>query len=172
MFTVTTSGIVRIEIQPLRALYKTHTIVSMNGFVDVRPNVPFKMLMSNYGNKRYIIPKNQTVVHLLPHPSGLIPQTVNLAQVLGLRDHRYCDRDQQEYQGVFTNVNQGDSKGPQYMIVSTPEGTFYHTTESKNDPLSKQDMEHLTDDYRSRLLTVLMKYPILHNGTLGEVVTA
>lgn len=32
-------------------------------------------------------------------------------------------------------------------------------------------MEHTTEDYRNRLLTVLRKYPGLYDGTLGEVVT-
>lgn len=65
-FTVTTSLIGLMEIQPLQALYDKHAIVSMNGIVDVLPNVPFEMLLANYSEKRYLIPKIQTVGYLLP----------------------------------------------------------------------------------------------------------
>lgn len=50
--------------------------------------------------------KNQTVAHMLPHTIGLIPTTVNLADVLGLRYHTYSDRKIQETHGVFTTDNE------------------------------------------------------------------
>lgn len=78
----------------------------MNGIVDVRPNLPIKILLENYGSKRYRITKKQTVAHLLPHQSGVIKTTVNLAKELGLRDHTYSDRNEQETQEVFTTVKE------------------------------------------------------------------
>lgn len=84
----------------------------MNGIVDVRKNVPFKMLLGNYGNKRCRIPKNQTVAHFLPKQSELTTTTVNLVEVLGLRDHSYYDRYREEAQEVFNTVNKEDYKGP------------------------------------------------------------
>lgn len=65
----------------------------MNGIVEVRPNVPFKLLFENYSNKKYELQKNQTVAYLLPQPNGVIPTTINLEEVLVLRNHRYGARD-------------------------------------------------------------------------------
>lgn len=144
-----------MEIQPLQVLYYMHTIVDMNFIVNLRRNVPFKLSLEHYGNNMYIIPKNQTVAHLLLQSSGVIPTTVNLSGVLELSIHTYCDCDQQESLWVFTTANQEYRKGPQDNIESTPEEEFDHTTEFKKDPLSYIYMKHLTDNYFSRLLTVL-----------------
>lgn len=93
--TVTTNIFGLMSIQPLQVLYEKHALVTMNGIVDVIPNVPFKILMTNYYNKRHLVPKNHTVAHLLPQPSGVISTTVNNAEVLGLRDHTNSDRNEQ-----------------------------------------------------------------------------
>lgn len=134
VFTVTMSRIGLMSIQPHQALYEKNTIVSMNCIVEVRPNVPLKTLLANYGNKMYKIPNNQVVAHLLPQPSRVIPTTVNLAEVLVLRDHYYGDRDIQETQEVFSTVYKEDSNGPQYINESTPQEWVDHTNVSKMDP--------------------------------------
>lgn len=81
--------------------------------MDVRTNVKFKMLLENYGNKRYRIKRNQTVVHIMPQLRRVITTTVNLAEVMGLRDNTYRDLYQEETQAVFTTARKEDPEGPQ-----------------------------------------------------------
>lgn len=130
----------------------------MNGIVEVLPNLSFKMLLANYVNKKYRLPNNHTMAHLLPHPSGVIHTTVNHAEVLGLRDKMYGDRNEQETPEVFTSVNEEIPKGPQTITESTQQEFVDHTNDSQKDTLSELDMEHLTNDYLRRLLTVRRKY--------------
>lgn len=126
----------------------------MNGIVDVRTNVPLKILLEKYFTAK-----------------RLITRIVNLTEVLGLRDHTYCDRYNWETQEVLTMFNQEESEIPQIINNWKQEDFGDHTSESTKDPLSELYMEHLTEDYPNRLLKVLRKYPGLYDRNLGEVVT-
>lgn len=53
--TVTKSRIRLMEIKTLQMLYEKHNTVSMNGIVDVQQKVQLKILLANYGKKRYRI---------------------------------------------------------------------------------------------------------------------
>lgn len=93
----------------------------MNGIVEVRPNVPLKFSLANYGNRRYRVPKNKTVAHLLPQPSEIIPTTVNILEVLVLRGHSYGDRDHTGTEEVFTTPDKEDPEGPKSTKMSKKE---------------------------------------------------
>lgn len=65
----------------------------MHGIIDVQPNIPFKLLLSNYRNTSYQIPKNQTVEHVLPKLSGIVPTSVKVSDVLGQETTSSIDAD-------------------------------------------------------------------------------
>lgn len=52
---------------------------------------------------------------------GIIPTTVNLAEILGLRDHAYGDREHDETKEVFTTLYKEDTEDPQITNKSKKE---------------------------------------------------
>lgn len=79
---VSTDRLVLMSIQPNEELYTKHNIVSMKLIVEVRPNVFFKLVVSNDGNRKYHLTKNQTLSHLLPHLGAVVPTPISLLEIL------------------------------------------------------------------------------------------
>lgn len=56
----------------------------MNGIVEVRPNVAFKVVIENYDSGEYRLVKNQTLAHLLLHAVAIVPKSISLIEILGV----------------------------------------------------------------------------------------
>lgn len=57
-------------IKPQEDLYDKNNLVTVRFIVQVVPNVPFKILIRNFGKKVYFLSKIQSVAHLVPQNTG------------------------------------------------------------------------------------------------------
>ena len=83
-FSVTTQRHGTMIVQPSDELYAKHSVVATNGIVHVEPNIPFRILVANFGTTPKRLVKNQVLGELLPHPTLVVPTHVKFAEVLGL----------------------------------------------------------------------------------------
>lgn len=54
----------------------------MNGIVDVRPNMEFKIFIANYRSCSYRLTKKQAVENLLPQTGAVTATNINILEVL------------------------------------------------------------------------------------------
>lgn len=64
MVEVTSNRFGCMEITQLNMLYEKHSVVSMNGIVEIAPNVTFRILISNYGLEHTDCQKGKQLVTL------------------------------------------------------------------------------------------------------------
>jgi len=83
---VTTDAFETVAILPNNELFDNDNVAAMNAHVDVRPNQPFRILLSNYGKNSYRLVKGQAVATVENHNGGVTPTKMNLGEVLGLEE--------------------------------------------------------------------------------------
>lgn len=82
-----------MSIHPNEELHAKHNIVSINGIVEVRPNVAFKLIVANYGGGEYFHAKNQILENFLTYGGSLVPTSISLIEVLGLTEETSLSKD-------------------------------------------------------------------------------
>lgn len=73
-------------VQPSESLYNQRQLAVANGVVSIVPDVPFKVLVANFGKTTQWLVKHQTLGSVLPHPMALVPTRIPISDVLGVQD--------------------------------------------------------------------------------------
>ncbi|CAN8076123.1 unnamed protein product [Agarophyton chilense] len=135
-----------VVIQPNTRMYESCGLLVANGIVQVDPGSPFWILVSNFSDNDYQIPKNQVVATALPHPTVVFPNHISTAEVLGL-----------------THVGDTDKE------LQTPSGDQLQTAKDRESLVDELDLAHVSEHYRAKIRSMLKKYTSMWNGKLGEI---
>ena len=140
-----------VVVQPHEKLYQTGNICATNGVIHIEPKQSFRILLANFGLSPYRLAKNQVVAAALPHPTGIIPSNISMAEVLGL--DAADDLQKPTSKDVrTTGSNPGDE--PEKPEVET---------------VDDLDLSHVEPRLRTRVREMLRKYSSMWNGNLGEI---
>ncbi|CAN8069585.1 unnamed protein product [Agarophyton chilense] len=135
-----------VVIQPNTRMYESRGLLVANGIVQVDLGSPFWIPVSNFTDNDYQIPKNQVVATALPHHKVVVPTHISTAEVLGL-----------------THV--GDTKEE----LQTPSGDQLQTAKDPESLVDELDLAHVSEQYRTKIRSMLKKYTSMWSGKLGEI---
>lgn len=138
-------------LQPLDRLYQQHLVCASNGVVQVEPCKPFKVLVANFSRHQKVLPKNQTIATLLPHPTAVIPSQVHLADVLG--------------------VTESDATELVTAPPIIPRTGQEPRKEYKPFTVDDLNLDHLPKGHQARVRAMLNRYAHMWDGSLGEINT-
>ncbi|CAN8069066.1 unnamed protein product [Agarophyton chilense] len=135
-----------VVIQPNTRMYESRGFLFANGIVQVDPGSPFWILVINFTDNDYQIPKNQVVATALPHPTVVFPTHISTAEVLGL-----------------THVGDTDEE------LQTPSGDQLQSAKDPERLVDELDLAHVSEHYRTKIRSMLKKYTSMWSGNLGEI---
>lgn len=84
--TVTKNRLEVMEINPQDELYDNHRLNSMNCIVQVKPKIPFKILIEIYSNSSYFTSKKRNVSHLVPLKDVKIPANIVPSDIIFMNE--------------------------------------------------------------------------------------
>ena len=73
-----------LALNTLESMFAKHRLATMNAIVDVEPEVPFDVIVANYGDYPITLLKGQVVANLDEFPDGIYDSNIALNDVLGL----------------------------------------------------------------------------------------
>lgn len=82
--TVVTMRRGTIIIEHRSSLATTHLVSATNGVATVKPDIPFCLLVANFGDRTVRIHKGQIIAHAMTHPPYTVQTEACLANVLGI----------------------------------------------------------------------------------------
>eukprot|EP00171_Calliarthron_tuberculosum_P000842 IDg842t1 len=82
--TVVTKRRGTIIIEPRSSLATTHFVSATNGVETVKKDIPFRLLVANFGDRTVRLHKGQIIAHAMPHPLYTVQNEACLADVLSI----------------------------------------------------------------------------------------
>lgn len=73
-----------MAMQPPEERFQKKRIVSINGIVEVLPDVPFKIMIECYGQNKYRINKNQIFILLIKQRSELTISQIPISEIINM----------------------------------------------------------------------------------------
>lgn len=143
-------------IQPSQELFNKHHVTAMNGIVNVTPNVPFRILVANYGFESFELRAKQPIGTLIHHNEGVFPTQIQLHEVLGLMPEQIYRDDTDE---LFLAQDFESAKAQK------------HPSKEEIEPIKHLNDNHLSKKNQQRLRALLKKYKSLYDDTFPGINT-
>ena len=145
--TTDASGLVFLEPKP--TLFARHGIRIANGVLEVRANVPFHVLLSNFTKRDKRLPKNTVIAYAQRSSVTIIAPPPEVAAPIA------------SALKIPTEPQQA-TETPPPARTSDPDDT--------DDWRSKIDLAHIEDaTLRQRIMNMLAKHASMWDGTLGRI---
>lgn len=130
---VSTHRLGLMDIQPREEIYAKQNIVTINGIVEVRPNVEFKLFVVNYDTGEYHLAKKQIFSSLLRHAVEVVPTSISLMKIIGVIEETSVLKDvtvekSANYSKVFLTTAEGEKGTPQRVNENEQQGDLYRET--------------------------------------------
>ena len=167
-----------VVVQPYSPLYERHGLTCTNGFVQVGPDRPFRLLIANFRWYPVRVQKGQVVAELLPHPRAVLESQTTIGEVLGIEERgkenspnptrppkgeTRCEPSEEEREEQpgerSTGLSASAPTKPERRIEPPP------------PDVEELDMSHVPDRLREKFRWMLKKYSRMWDGTLGEINT-
>lgn len=144
--------------QPNEEIFSKHSICPTNCIVQVEPDTPFRVLVTNFADYKQILHKEQVIGFLLPHPTAVVPSSLNLSEVFGITEEADSPHEDQESEHV-ENSPPVFPTGASKIAKDEIDHVSVDILELSNVPVQHQDS----------LRALLRKYPSIWVGSLGEI---
>ena len=155
-----TEGLVTLE--PRTAFLQERGLSLANGIADVRPLVPFRVLVANMRDRPRILHKRTVIGRCELHPTFVAETNVSLLDACGVP----CNV--QVPQGrVGTTLT--ISNGLPTEVLSLEPGSETEPATGKEDEIANLKLERFPEGYHEEARKVLRRHQEMWNGKLGEI---
>lgn len=152
---------VTVLIEPNPKMYQHHTCLASNGVVEAVADVPFKILVANFGKHTKNLQKGQVVGNVHANPANLVESNISHGELLRLIDNKTAQ--------LYRKHNQ----------IARDESVINDSLRDLRNSHMGQDEKPVTADdidlsgvdksYHKRIRAMLRKHESMWSAQLGEI---
>ena len=149
--------------EPVNRLYQNHVPLAGAGIADVQPDVPFKILVANFGESPHNVVPNQHIATAEEHPTSLIESHISQGEMFGLVPDAPSNDDVKFRQWVF---NPRDTDAINRHISDERQKHL----EDEEKPITTDDIDlDVSEDFEEDVRNILPKHARLWTRKLGQI---
>lgn len=139
-----------VIIEPKQTLSDQQLVSASNGIAQVRPEVPFRLLVANFGDQPTRLHKGQVIAHAFAHPAFIAKTEVTLAEVLNIQ---------------VDQAEPAQSKTP----IGAEQDTSILTRNLKSKSVSDIPLDGVDKKWHASIRAMLAKHSSMWDGRLGKI---
>lgn len=152
--TVQTERKGAIIIEPRSSLSHNQAVATSNGVAHVRPHVPFRVLVANFGDRAVRLHKGQIIAHAFAHPAYTAETDISLAEVLNVNEDHL-----------------NDVQPPPMKMTTAPaeQDTSILTDLKKSKDVNDIPLDEVKEKHHAKIRAMLRKHESMWSGHLGAI---
>ena len=154
-----------IQVEPLEKLFTNQLCMVGNGIAQVKPGIPFKVLIANMGRESITLLKGQKIAAAEAHPTTIIESDVMLAEMLGCTREDAGAKKKSTYRKRQAKAN--DTELINRHLADLRESHM----EKDEEPITAEDipLDDVPTEYHDRVRRMLQRHEHMWLGKLGNI---
>ena len=159
-----------IVVEPLPSLTTSHMVSASNGVAHIQPNVPFRILVANFGEKPVRLRRDMVIAHAFPHPTAVFDTPLKLVDVFGIEVEDAPSSVNEQHNVVATKrANSAGREAPTQRETLADQDTSVLTELKKSKSVEDIPLSDVDKRFHKEIRDMLRKHASMWDGHLGEI---